>query len=252
MTRLRDVAEIFAMEVFLAVRGALFRGRAYQCPVCGASVRAFTRGGGSLRVRQQGYCPRCNAKARHRRVWLHCERHTTLIDQETRLLHVAPKYCLSRRLARMDNVDYLAIDLVRGPHVTDVGDLTDLRLQSESFDAVLCVHVLEHIVDDRAAIAEMWRVLKPGGWAVVSVPLDLGAPTFEDSSIVTPDDRRRAFGEADHVRVYGRDVCARLEDAGFQVELYRADNLDDDAITRHGLTRDEHVLMCTKPSGGVR
>lgn len=251
MIRLRIVLETWAMELLLAVRGALFRGDAHECPVCGASIRSFTRGGGSFRPRARGYCPRCNAKARHRRVWVHCRRHTDLFDREIRLLHVAPKYCLSRRIVRMANVDYVAVDLVAGPHVTLLGDLTDLPLPSESVDAILCVHVLEHIPDDGAAIGEMWRVLRAGGWAVVSVPLDLEAPTFEDPSIVTPEDRRRSFGEADHVRVYGHDISKRFEAAGFETELFRADALEDHVVDRYGLTTDEHVLMCTKP-GGVR
>ena len=249
MTGLTGVLEVWAMELFLAARGALFHGDAHECPVCGMSVRAFTHGGGSLKPRIRGYCPRCNAKARHRRVWVHCQHHTDLFDRELRLLHVAPKYCLSRRITRMENVDYVAVDLAQRPHVTMIGDLTDLRLPNESFDAILCVHVLEHIPDDRAAIAEMWRVLRAGGWAVVSVPLDLEAPTFEDPSIVTPEDRRRSFGEADHVRVYGHDISKRFEAAGFQTELFRADALEGDVVDRYGLTLDEHVLMCTKPGG---
>jgi len=175
-----------------------------------------------------------------------------MFNRKIRLLHVSPKYCLSRRIVRMQNVDYVAVDLARGPHVTVIGDLTDLGLRSESFDAILCVHVLEHIPNDRAAISEMWRVLRAGGWAVVSVPLDLEQPTFEDPSIVTPEDRRRSFGEADHVRVYGRDISERFEEAGFDTALFRADALDSTLIERHGLTSDEHVLLCTKPAVGQR
>lgn len=250
MTEMRTVLEMASMELFLAARGVLFRGSSYECPVCGASLRAFTHGGGSLRVRERGYCPRCNAKARHRRVWLHCRHHTDLFERELRVLHVAPKYCLSRRMVRMHNVDYVAVDLVSGPHVTMIGDITDLKVPDDSFDAILSVHVLEHVDDDRAAIREMWRVLRPGGWAVVNVPLDLDAPTFEDASIVSPEARRRAFGEADHVRVYGRDICDRFRAAGFETTLFTADELDDEVVVRHGLTPDEHIIMCTKPAGG--
>lgn len=248
MNRLRTRVEMLSMELFLAVRGFLFRGTAHECPVCDANVRAFTHGGGSLRIRDRGYCPRCNAKARHRRVWLHCRRETDLFDRDMRLLHIAPKYCMARRLANMSGIEYTAVDLEPGPHVTMIGDMTRLEVPNGSFDAVLCVHVLEHVPDDRAAIAEMWRVLAPGGWAVVNVPLDLRAPTFEDASITSPEDRRRMFGEADHVRIYGRDLCERLQGAGFETALFTAGDLDDELIERHGLTLEEHVIMCTKPS----
>ena len=244
--------EIAAMEAFLFVRGLLFRGNAHDCPVCGTRIRAFTQGGGSFRRRRRGYCPRCNSKARHRRVWIHCRDETDLFDRPAiELLHVAPKYCLSRRIVRMPNVRYSAVDIVPRPLVTMIGDLTDLEVPSERYDAILCVHVLEHIVDDRSAIGEMWRVLRPGGWAVINVPVALDSPTFEDATLVTPNERRRAFGEADHVRVYGADLIDRLQDVGFEVELYRGDHLPESVIERHGLTTDEHVFHCVKPTGAV-
>lgn len=237
---------ILALEALLFLRGLLFRGRRYACPVCGAGVRAFTRGGGSFRSRPRGYCPRCNSKARHRRVWLHCLQETDLVSARISLLHVAPKYCLSRRLSRMPNLDYSALDLEPGPNITVVGDLTSLEMSSETFDAIVCIHVLEHIEDDGAAIREMWRVLKPGGWAVVNVPMRLDVPTHEDASIVSAADRRRVFGEADHVRTYGYDLVGRLEAAGFDVSLFPGDSLDPALVERHGLTLDEHVLHCRK------
>lgn len=245
---LQSKLEVASMEIFLAIRGMLFSGNRHECPVCGSRFRAFTRGGGSLRARELGYCPRCNAKARHRRVWLHCQLETELFDSPHRLLHVSPKYCLSRRLAPMEGIDYSAIDLDPGNHLASLGDLTSLDYPDGHFDAVLCVHVLEHIPDDRAAIGEMWRVLRHGGWAVVNVPVDLESTTYEDSAIVAPDDRRRAFGEADHVRVYGADISDRLADAGFEVSIFPADLIDGDLAERYGLTTDEHVFHCVKPA----
>ena len=246
MTAVRSSFEALLMEVFLLGRGVLFRGSRYRCPVCSTSIRAFTRGGGSLRVRDRGYCPRCNAKARHRRVWLHLELETELFERPHRLLHVSPKYCLMRRLARLEGIHYTAIDLeTRLPHVAH-GDVTELEHEDESFDAIVCVHVLEHVEDDRSAIGEMWRVLRPGGWAVVNVPVDLEARTYEDLSVTSPDARRRAFGEADHVRIYGFDISDRLRAAGFEVRLFRADRLPTDLLRRHGLTADEHVYHCVK------
>lgn len=239
--------ETVSMEVFLFLRGLMFRGERHQCPICGFRGRAFTHGGGSLRTRDRGYCPRCNSKARHRTVWLHCLDHTDITTKPTRLLHVAPKYCLSRRLTRMNNVEYAAVDLQARPHVTFVGDLTQLDIPDETFDGVLCIHVLEHIIDDQAAISEIWRALRPGGWAVINVPVDLDQTTYEDATITTAAGRRQAFGEADHVRVYGADLGERLERAGFEVTLHRGEDIGERAVERHGLTRDEHVFHCVKP-----
>ena len=237
------------MEAFLLARGLLFRGRRYRCPVCGARVRAFTHGGGSLKVRPRGYCPRCNSKARHRRVWLHLERHTSVFTEPTRLLHVAPKYCTARRLSRIRSIEYTSIGLDPAPGITRIADLTALPDSDSSFDAIVCIHVLEHIEDDSAAMAEMWRVLAPGGVAVINVPLALDQDTYEDPSVVDPNERRRLFGEPDHVRVYGRDLRTRLEAVGFEVELFRADQLEPATVVFNGLTLDEHVFHCVKAAG---
>lgn len=236
-----------AEDVFLAGRGLLWRGRRYRCPVCGLGVRDFVRGGGSLRRRPRGYCPGCNAKARHRRVWLHVEAHTDWLQVPTRLLHVAPEHGPARRLRRSGTVDYESVDIASGPDVTTVASLTDLPHDDASFRGILCIHVLEHLDDDRAAMAEMYRVLMPGGIAVVNVPTDMDRVTYEDPTIVTDNARRAAFGEADHRRVYGSDLPDRLAAAGFEVAVHRADDLPAEAVDRHGLTLDEHVFHCRRP-----
>jgi SAM-dependent methyltransferase len=244
---MKERFEIAALEVFLGLRGAMFRGSRHRCPVCGIGVSRFMMGGGSFRARQRGYCPRCNSKARHRRVWLHCTTETEWFARPTRLLHVAPKYCTSRRLRRIATIDYHAVDVVRRPHVDTLASLTSLPFASDSFDALLCVHVLEHIDDDIAAMSEMFRVLAPGGEAVINVPTNMDAETFEDPTIRTEQDRREAFGEADHRRVYGKDLPDRLGKVGFEVTTFLADSIPPGTIERYGLTTDEHVFHCVKP-----
>ena len=105
-----------------------------------------------------------------------------------------------------------------GPHVTKIGDIVDLPFANASFDVVICIHVLEHISDDAKAISELYRILRPGGWALISVPLLLDQPTREDPSITDPMERERLFGEPSHVRYYGTDTIDRLSIAGFDVE----------------------------------
>jgi SAM-dependent methyltransferase len=114
--------------------------------------------------------------------------------------------------------------------------------------------VLEHVEDDRAALAELCRVLRPGGWAIVTVPIRLDLLTYEDPAITAPAERARAFGERGHVRRYGRDFAERLKAAGFEVRLDRADAVPRALQARFGLRRDEHIFHCRKPpldaSGG--
>lgn len=237
------------VDVLMAVRAVTFMGRRFTCPVCGWRLRGFTHGGASLRSRPRGYCPRCNSKARHRRIWLFLEEHTNLFRSELSLLHISPKYSLSRRFVRMRNLNYVAGDIGNRPNVDVRLNVSQLPFASEAFDAIICVHVLEHVEHDRAAMQEMQRVLKPGGWAVISVPIRLDQTTYEDASIRTPSERKLAFGESTHVRYYGHDIVERLEDAGFEVTLDLADSVSQPVKDRFGLLDDENILFCRKPTG---
>lgn len=243
----RHPAWIRLIEFGLALRAIPFVGRRYVCPCCGWHLRAFTRGGISLKTREHGYCPRCNAKARHRRVWLFLEERTRLFRDRLTVFHVSPKYALSRRLARMPNLEYVAGDIGRRPNVSVRMDLTAVPVKDSRFDAVICVHVLEHIQNDRAAISEMHRILKPGGWALISVPIRLDRPTYEDASVVSAAAREAAFGETTHVRFYGLDLQDRLAAAGFEVTLDLAADLDEATKQRFGLLDDENIFVCSKP-----
>jgi SAM-dependent methyltransferase len=231
----------------LVARGVLYLGRRYRCPVCGWPLRSFVARRSLLERTADGYCPRCDAKARHRRIWLYLRRHTDLWSGQHRLLEVAPVWALARRFRGMAGIRYTGVDIrAAGPYVTVVGDVTALPLDDDSMDVALCIHVLEHVEHDRRAIAELYRVLAPGGWALVSVPLRLDQPTYEDPTVTEPGDRLRLFGEEDHVRLYGLDLRDRLEAAGFAVQLDRADDLPADERRRFGLRQDEHLFLCRK------
>lgn len=234
------------IESVLACRALLFVGNRHVCPCCGWKLRAFTHGGTSLKIRPNGYCPRCNSKARHRRDWLYLKENTNLFTDPIRLLHVSPKYALSRQLTRMPQVDFVGVDLDGRPHAPHRVDIEQIPFESESYDAIICIHVLEHVENDIKAIDELYRVLKPGGWALISVPIDFENPTYEDPSIVDPEERRKHFGEEQHVRQYGNDFEDRLRAAGFEVRLDRGSEIPESVRQKYGLLDDENVFHCTK------
>ncbi len=234
------------IETLLALRALPFVGTKYTCPCCGWRLRAFTHGGKSLKTRYHGYCPRCNSKARHRRDWLYLAEKTNLFTDKLRVLHVSPKYALSRRFVNMPNLDYVGIGYDSRPNISMKVDLVAIPFASDSFDAIICIHTLEHIEDDRQAMRELFRVLKPGGWALISVPIQLDQKTLEDPTIVTPEDRQRVFGEEQHVRWYGYDLMDRLTASGFQVDLDLAQDIDQRARDKYGLLDDENVFFCRK------
>jgi SAM-dependent methyltransferase len=147
----------------------------------------------------------------------------------------------------MPLLNYFTADLTS--KLADVKvNIANLAYKDNSFDVILCNHVLEHVEDDRKAMRELFRVLIPGGWAILNSPIDPErAETFEDSSITAPEDRERAFGQRDHVRLYGRDYKERLEKAGFivRVDSY-VDELDIDFVRKYGI-KAEQIFFCTKP-----
>jgi SAM-dependent methyltransferase len=235
------------LEMLLFFRALLFVGFRYSCPCCGWRLRAFTGGGASLTTRDLGYCPRCNSKARHRRIWLFLEQRTNLFSDPLRLFEVSPKYSFARRWVKMRNLRFVGGDLLDRPYIRLRMDLLATPLRSNIFDAVICVHVLEEIHDDRKAMQELFRVTKPGGWALVSVPTQMDHKTYEDPRITAPKERRRAFGEDAHVRIYGYDLVDRLDACGFDVQVDLASDIDPANKRKYGLRDDENIFLCRKP-----
>jgi SAM-dependent methyltransferase len=193
-------------------------------------------------------CPRCGSLGRHRTDWLFFARNPDLLAGRKKVLHVAPEESLKRCLRRLPEIDYLSADY-DARNAMERMDITAIQYRDSSFDAVLCNHVLEHVVDDRRAMRELFRVLRPGGWALLQVPVDWEKPhTFEDPSIVDPRERQRAFGQFDHVRIYGRDYLERLEEAGFAVIVDDfVQRLSVGLVERYGLDGREVIFLGRKP-----
>jgi SAM-dependent methyltransferase len=167
-----------------------------------------------------------------------------------RMLHVAPEACVADILEKHEFINYISGGL--GPGAMLEIDLTDISFPDETFDVIYCSHVFEHVLDDRKAMGEVFRVLKTGGWAILQVPTAIlhapGGITFEDPSIVDPIERERLFGQRDHVRIYGKDYHDRLSEAGFTVHGERLSLQDKPAdAKRLGLMPQEEVTFCTKP-----
>jgi SAM-dependent methyltransferase len=147
----------------------------------------------------------------------------------------------------MKNLEYIGIDLYPRRNIKLLMDLVQTPICSDSIDTAICIHVLEHIEKDRTALQEIYRVLKPRGWVLISVPIRLEESTFEDPSIKTPEARQLAFGETGHVRFYGIDLKDRLEETGFKVHLEVGKDIDKEEMNKYGLLDDENIFFCTKP-----
>ncbi|MDP6722925.1 MAG: methyltransferase domain-containing protein [Pirellulaceae bacterium] len=198
-----------------AVRTAI-PGSRFHCPICGGWYRCFLPFG--LNQRRHARCPGCGSLERHRFLWLYLKNSLRLTRRRSRILHVAPEPPIRKILSQLPNLTYLTIDL-HNPEAARQMDLTNLAFDSAIFDIIICSHVLEHIENDRNAMREMARVLRPNGRAVILVPVDPRRNcTYEDASITAPSERLTAFGHPYHVRICGIDYANRISDAGFHVK----------------------------------
>lgn len=217
----------------------VLRGQGRECPCCGGHFRRMSRrrlsGWG-------GICPRCRSHPRHRAIAMLLARGEL---PGRRLLHFAPEPLFDPVFARLPAVERVTADL-HAPADLRL-DISDMDLRDASFDLILCSHVLEHVPDDRAAMSELHRVLTPGGLALVLVPYRPGVTTYEDPSIVSPLGRMVAFGQQDHVRIYGSDLPGRLAEAGFEVsDRIAAELFDRETVERAELDPDEHLFLCRR------
>lgn len=232
-------------RLLLGCRAAMYRGKKSECTVCGFHARAFLPAGAA--GRPEAKCPACGSLERHRLVTIFFRDRIDLFrPPHPRFLHVAPEPPLQRLFSRQLGDKYISADLEDKNAMIQM-DITKSNEPDQSFDAIYCSHVLEHVMDDRAAIAEFYRMLKPGGWAAIIVPISPVEVTDEDPTVTDPEERIRRFGQIDHVRAYGPDVEDRLREPGFTVEPFAAAGLaSPEEIQRYRLA-DDIVFLCTKP-----
>jgi SAM-dependent methyltransferase len=183
------------------------------CPACHRVVERFLPGPRGKRV--DATCPHCRSKERHRFLALLLEGLGPVYPSARVVLDIAPSKQTARILGQKRPARYIRMDLEPAADGRDVdvqGSMTAIPLHDGSVDLAICYHVLEHIPDDLAALAELQRVLAPGGTAFVQVPWRPDRLTEEDST-ATEEERVRRFGQHDHVRYYGRDFEDRVRGA---------------------------------------
>jgi len=224
----------------------MYLGNKFVCPCCNGHFKKFLWYGVKPRLNAQ--CPRCGSLERHRLLWLYLKEKTNFFKKNLKVLDIAPSEFFQDKCKSLQNINYISID-ISSPIAKRKMDITKMSFQSNEFDCIICYHVLEHVLDDKKAMNEILRVLKPGGWTILQSPIDRNREkTFEDPRILLPNERARVFGQSDHVRIYGKDYKYRLEEAGFIVKI---DNFikkfEINDIKIYGLTKDEKIYFCTKP-----
>ncbi|MFC2102446.1 class I SAM-dependent methyltransferase [Bacteroidota bacterium] len=222
-----------AWQKYLSLK---YKGTDYHCPFCGNSFQKFLAGGIDLPVlveqevigggyRENMLCPRCFSVDRDRLIYLFLKERTAVFSDPLKVLHIAPEGCLRSLLMSLPNIEYRSgVKYYEGYYYdrnVNLMDVTSLPFDAESFDVVICNHVLEHIDDDKKAVNEIHRILKPGSFAILQVPISKKLKeTYYDPSIQSAEEREKAYGQFDHVRIYGQDYPKFLELNGFKVTQY--------------------------------
>jgi SAM-dependent methyltransferase len=230
-------------------------GLRYACPFCRLRFRRLEPRGRDLPVYaelgivggglREVECPWCRSNDRERLLYLFLRRSTDLFRRQLRVLHVAPEARLRRAIAGRQR-GYETTDLAMAG-VDFHSDLTAIPRPDAAYDAVICSHVLEHVSDDRAAMRELRRVLAPGGWAVLQVPIATRLTQTREDPQLPPEQRAERFGDPTHLRLYAEaDYVRRLKEADFAVEAKDARTLlGDEAVSTYALQPEEKVFFCS-------
>ena len=260
------IARLSSRAIGLVARGFAILGSAKLCYACNRRIGRFLpyRGWKDVPPLMKALdvigsdvknhaCPRCGAHDRERHLLMYFD-HAGMWKKiaGANVLHFAPERVLAARISNARPARYVKADLF--PAAADVTreDITRLSFGDRTFGVVIANHVLEHVADDRAAMKEIFRVLEPGGLAVLQTPYsDKLTRTFEDEGIRDDESRLQAFGQEDHVRLYGRDLFSRLEGVGFVSKVLEHDvALKDYGESLYGVNRREPFICMERPAAG--
>ena len=211
-----------------------YKGDNYQCNICQKDIRNF------ITSHHDKICPRCGSLSRTRRLWQIIDAHFDL--DKLSILDFSPSRSIYRILNK-EKFNYTSSDL-SGDFISTVSyDITAIDAKDESYDLIICYHVLEHVENDIKAMQELKRVLSRNGSCVIQTPFKTGE-IYEDYSIKTPEQRLKHFGQDDHVRIYSAiGLKERLENVGFKVKLK---SFEEKPENRNGFKEKELLLICQK------
>jgi len=233
---------------FKKVAPLLYKGNKVECPVCEKSYSKFLSYGADIVHRDNVLCPGDLTLERHRLMWLFLKDHSTFFKQDKlNVLHMAPEQCFHTLFKKQSNLEYTTADLV-SPIADLHFDLHEIPLADNKYDVIFCNHVMEHVTDPIKCMSELYRVMKPGGWGIMQVPQDWNnEKTYDDPTIVTPEDREKHFWQKDHLRLFGKDYPEYLKQAGFNVkEFIQIEHYSAEQIERYRLDKNEILYIVSK------
>ena len=222
-----------------------FKGTKFTDPINNKSYSYFFPYGYN-KQRKNALCPGTFSLERHRLLWLYLKKETDFFNSNNKILHFAPEQCFHKFFKSFFK-NYTTTDL-NSPIVDIKADICNLPFNDNSFDYILCNHVLEHIYDDEKAMKEIYRVLNKNGIAILQVPIDINSNlTREGRDIDNKQDRNKLFGQYDHLRMYGLDYFKKLKKVGFKVKnIDYLSKLKKEEVEKFSLINSGTIPVCIK------
>ena len=222
-----------------------FKGTKFTDPINNKSYSYFFPYGYN-KQRKNALCPGTFSLERHRLLWLYLKKETDFFNSNNKILHFAPEQCFHKFFKSFFK-NYTTTDL-NSPIVDIKADICNLPFNDNSFDYILCNHVLEHIYDDDKAMKEIFRVLNKNGIAILQVPIDIKNDlTHEGRDIDNEEVRNKLFGQYDHLRMYGKDYFKKLNNTGFRsVNVNYLSTLTQEEITKFSIKNAGTIPVCFK------
>jgi len=235
---------LFGLEPLMrSIYSVPFKGEGYHCPICKTNLKKWI----PINEGTDNLCPACGSIARTRLMTKILFDAPLLLEERTwSMLHFSPSRPLKRLLRKYPKLDYVTTDY-ESKHEDRNYDITAIPEPDDRFDLIICFHVLEHIPDDRKAMEELFRILKPRGKILLQTPFQRGE-TYEDPSIISEEGREKHFGQKDHVRIYGlKSFIRRLKDVGFKTSKLNAIELiGKKEVNRLGIKGENVVVVASK------
>lgn len=200
--------------------------------------------------RQDVFCPFCYSAPRQR-ILAHWANGNVNLLKNSKILYFAPEYSMMKWV-RHNNIKLTTADLF-DPKTDLKLDITAIDLPDDSYDMVICNHVLEHVSSYGKALSELNRILKRGGKLIISFPVDISLDTVFEKDADTPEERVRLFGQNDHVRVFGKDSADILASFGFSVSVIDAGTMPEKILPVTGpADYDSNIIFsCIKETGNL-
>ncbi len=219
---------------FRSIISIKYIGNKYQCNICDFNMSNFV-----LQKDGEKICPKCGSLSRTRRLW----KLVKGITQKKEILHFSASKSISQKIKKSSCNCYITSDFEGEFDAVKNYNIENIEEVDNTFNLIICYHVLEHIENDEKAMSELYRILKPNGECFIQTPFKEG-DIFEDENIVSPEDRLKYFGQEDHLRIYSVEgLKTRLEKAKFKISIK---HFKEDKNNKFGFHEDETVLIAKK------